>query len=128
METQKKLEELQEIYKKEKSSADENSILLKQAEMSIQHLKVLCCHVFNKISLKQFNVSLKMCTMRSLFKTFLCFEKVAENNLNPIPPGTVHRERESVKETDNRSGDPGIGTETRDRNYTSSTSRCSSKF
>ncbi|KAL5264334.1 hypothetical protein ACHWQZ_G005433 [Mnemiopsis leidyi] len=40
-ETQKKLEELQEIYKKEKSSADENSILLKQAEMSIQHLKEL---------------------------------------------------------------------------------------
>ena len=41
VDTQKKLEELQELYKKEKSEADENSVLLKQAEMSIQHLKVI---------------------------------------------------------------------------------------
>ena len=40
MSTTKKLSEVEELYKKEKLSSDENNVLLKQAESSLKHLKV----------------------------------------------------------------------------------------
>ena len=38
--TSKRLSDLESLYKKEKLAAEENNVLLKQAEISLQHLKV----------------------------------------------------------------------------------------
>ncbi|XP_063676193.1 uncharacterized protein LOC134812636 [Bolinopsis microptera] len=64
VDTQKKLEELHELYKKEKSEADENSVLLKQAEMSIQHLKELYTEKESQLKKQTTELESQVCALK----------------------------------------------------------------